>query len=404
MRTLRLTESKFETVDLSQEEATSLRRIGSALASQTTWWGDDESEDSGTVIQCHQMSDTGFSVRISEAIGVIGLEDTQIVVGPKIPLTHVLHLFAESDHLPRHLLRRSNLGSDTNFFSVIAAWFIETCEDLLRHGLSSDYVRITGGLPCARGRIHPVATARALMTGRPEITCDFDIRSEDISLNRVLKAATVRLLNSPALPAALRARCRRMHFRFGDVGTIQPSDLRARPDAVTRVYADAHPLALLILAGTSIKMQQDSLRTWTFLLRTPEAIETGVRSCLSSRIGIPIAKRGRELGGDRKRRLNPDLVFGNGFAVGDVKYKVTSDGSIARSDLNQVTTFATGYDAAHAVVVGFSHEVIGERVQVGQVDVRALNWDVDQTNPADAADRLAEQLLEWLTVSAAPQS
>ncbi|MFC7673280.1 McrC family protein [Mycolicibacterium sp. GCM10028919] len=404
MRSLHLTESKIETVELSQEEAASLRQIGQALASQASWWGqaldDDEHDEARTVVQCNQLSEMSYRVRISDAIGVIGLKDTQIVVRPKIPLPHVLHLFAESNLLPRSSLKRTNLGAETNFFSVIAAWFIEACEDLLRHGLASDYVRVTGILSCARGKIHPLATARAVMSGRPEIKCDYDTRSEDISLNRVLRAAVLRLLGSPALPSALRARCRRIQFRFSDVGDLQSSDLRARPEAVTRSYTDAHPLALLILTGASIAMQEDERRTWTFLFRTPEAIETGVRSCLSHRVGVAVAKRGRELAGDRKRRLNPDLVFGSGFAVGDVKYKLTIDGSIRRSDLNQVTTFATGYNANHAVVVGFGPSATGEQVQVGDVDVRGFNWDVNETNPVDAADRLAESLVEWLAVAA----
>lgn len=405
MKTVRLTESSYDIVELTPDDAERLRRIGQALASQLGWWGDDDdvdgsSADTRTVVRCYPVSGSTYRVRVSDAIGVIGLQNVQLVVEPKIPLPHVLHLFSACDVLPRHSFDRSQLGSGTTFFSVIATWFVASCETLLRHGLASDYDRATGELACARGRIHTVATARALMNGRPRVRCDYDVRTEDTSLNRVLKAAALRLLGSPSLPSDLRARIRRMLFRFSDIGMLRPTDLSARPDALTRVYADAHPLAQLILAGTSLSMRHNSMSAWTFLFRTPDAIEEGVRSILSDRLGVRIVRSRKSLGGDRNRTINPDLVFGNLPVVGDVKYKVTMDGSIGRSDLYQAATFATGYGVGQAVVVGFGSQAVGERVRVGGADIRGFNWDVGQLDPEVSADLLANELAEWLPVVA----
>lgn len=401
MRTVRLTESKDLPVTLTDDEAASLRHIGQALASQSSWWGhdtDDEQQSTRAVVRCHAVSESEYVVRVSDAVGVIGLQQTQLIVEPKIALPHLLYLFAESDQFPRHLLERSRLATDASFFSVIAAWFIETCEALLRHGLVSDYVRFTGDLACARGRVHTVATARSVLVGRPVIRCDYDVRSEDTSLNRVLKAASLRLLGSPALSDDLRARCRRIQYRLSDVGELRHEDKRARPDPLTRIYKDVYPLAVLILEGSGLAMHEGAQSMWTFLCRTPDAVEAGVRNILSKRLGThwPIVKRGITLTGNWKRRLNPDLVFENAIAVGDVKYKVTSDGAIGRTDLNQVTTFATGYGVHKAVVVAFGPREIGEDVRVGTVQVNGFNWNVDELAPSRAADRLAEHVDGWL--------
>jgi 5-methylcytosine-specific restriction endonuclease McrBC regulatory subunit McrC len=307
----------------------------------------------------------------------------------------------ESNQVPRSLYERSSLGVDDNFFSVIARWFVHTCEVLLRHGLVSDYGRVTADLPCARGRIHTVKTAQSVLAGRPVIRCEFDRFGEDTSLNRVLKAAVVRLLGLPGLPLDLRERRRRIHPRLSDVGELRRADLGVRPDALSRRYRDAHPLALAILASTGLSMEEGGKSTWTFLFRTPEAVEEGLRNSLRTHLepAWKVQKTGKILLGDRNSSLNPDLVFGDNDAVGDVKYRLTADGEIKRGDLNQVTPFATGYHAKKATVIAFGPCETGEEVHVGSVQVNGFNWNSDQATPEQAATRLAESVGSWLTRS-----
>lgn len=401
MRTVRLTESSDTHVMLNSGEAANLRKVGQSLASQKKWWGadpDDETASSPAVVRLHAVSDSMYSVRVSDAIGVIGLGETQLIVGPKIPLAHLLYLFAWSNHVPRHLLQRSLLGADANFFIVIAIWFVEHCEILLRHELIDDYDRFTDDLPCARGRIHVAATSRSFMSGKNMIRCDYDVRTADTSLNRVVKAAVFRLLNATSLPDGLRVRCRRIIYRLDGIGELRHGDTRARPDSHTRIYRDVHPLALLILDSTGVAMHQGAESLWTFLCRTPDAVETGLRNALAEKLGPhwSITKQGKNLAGDLKRSLHPDLVFGKTFAVGDIKYKLTPDGQIRRADLNQVTTFATGYGVSRATVVAFGAAEVGEYVRVGPVGVNGFNWDILEADPGRAADRLAEHVESWL--------
>lgn len=98
------------------------------------------------------------------------------------------------------------------------------------------------------------------------------------------------------------------------------------------------------------------------------------------------------LGGTRNRSLSPDLVIGDGVAIGDVKYRVTVSGDIDRSHLNQVTTFATGYGTERAILLGFGAPSRGEVVHVGPVKVHGFNWDTGENDPAYAAAKLAEEI------------
>lgn len=403
MKTERLTESKTSTVTLTDSQADELRRIGRALASQKQWWGasDDADAANRSVVRCERRNDAQYTVTVSDAIGAIGLGDLQLIIMPKIPLPHLLYLLVESNQVPRSLYERSSLGTDDNFFSLVARWFVETCEVLLRHGLASDYGRVTANLSCARGRIHTVKTAQSILAGRPVIHCEFNRFGEDTSLNRVLKAAVLRLLALAGLPSDLRQRCRRIHHRLTDIGQLQPADLRIRPDALSRRYREAHPLALAILASTGLSMEEGGKPTWTFLFRTPEAVEEGLRNSLRTHIqpDWKIQKKAKILLGDRNRSLNPDLVFGNNDAVGDVKYRLSGDGEIKRAELNQVTTFATGYQAKKATVIAFGSCERGEEVRVGSVQVNGFSWNYNGATPEQAAIRLAERVKNWLTQS-----
>lgn len=400
MKTERLVESRTFTLRLTDSQADELRRIGRALASQKQWWGAIKDADTPdrSVVRCERISDDRHTVRVSDAIGAIGLGDLQLIVEPKIPLRHVLYLLVESNQFPRSLYERSSLGGDNNFFSLVAQWFVHTCEVLLRHGLVSDYGRVKADLPCARGRIQTVKTAQSIAAGRPSIRCQFDQFGEDTSLNRVLKAAAVRLLGMPGSPVGLRARCRRILYRLSDIGDLRTGDLVVTPDALSRRYRDAYPLALAIIASTGLDIEAGDKSTWTFLFRTPEAVEEGLRNSLRTHLepAWKVQKTAKILLGDRNRSLNPDLVFGDNAAVGDVKYQLNPDGEIKRGHLYQVTTFATGYHAKKATVIAFGACETGEELHVGSVQVNGFNWNFDDATPEQAAKRLADTIRSWL--------
>lgn len=398
IRTVVLTESTTQILELSPAEAQLLTAMGRALASDKTWWGEDDDEEKPrrSVISCISLAPTKYKVTVNDAIGVIGLSSLQLVVRPKIPLRHFVYLLEASGEVPRGCAERGSVESDEAFFELVIQWFVDAMERLLRLGLDRDYERNTASLPFAKGRIHAIATARSLLAGRPTIRCDYDVFGEDTSLNRVLKAAALYTLGAPRLPSELRRRARSICQRLDLAGPMRASDLRVVPDARTKHYCDSHQLALMILRSTGIRPSAGRQSVWTFLFRTPDAVEEGIRDALTRHLDPTwkVVKRGKRLLGSHKRTLQPDLVFGDEVAVGDVKYRVTN-GEISRSHLNQATTFATGYNAVKAVVVGFGSVPVGEQVRVGNVRVDGMNWDITQ-DPKVAATGLATQINCWL--------
>jgi hypothetical protein len=95
-------------------------------------------------------------------------------------------------------------------------------------------------------------------------------------------------------------------------------------------------------------------------------------------------------------------VFGDGLAVGDVKYKVSNetDWTNWRSDLYQSLAFATAARVQSAVIVRFSEAPLTvQPVESGDYSVAQLVWPVGSAeNPIDptaARAQLARIASEW---------
>jgi 5-methylcytosine-specific restriction endonuclease McrBC regulatory subunit McrC len=222
----------------------------------------------------------------------------------------------------------------------------------------------------------------------------------DTPLNRVIKAAAMNVLGSTVLPTALRKRARAICSRMTDIGDLRPQDLLAEIDRRSAYYADAIQLARHILQGQGRMLEAGEATAWTFLIRTPEMVEDGLRAVLSARLsGLwPIEKRSG-IRVDGGFTFTPDLVFARGRVVADVKHKLLGADRI-RSDLYQIIAFGTAFRAADAAIFGFQHSVADETpraLRVGDVRVRVLCWNADPAVAAtSAATDFGERVAAWL--------
>lgn len=408
-----LRESRASTVVMTEVQAEALRKVGQALRSREAWWGatdevgtEDPEQAQRTAIRVDQRSEGSYEVVVYNAVGVIGLPDLQLVVEPKIPMRHLLHLLASSSELPaKSTSEIVSVGDDTNLFELVARWFLEAAEKLLRHGLDRDYQRQIADLAVVRGRVDLLPTIRAVYVGRPRVRCEFDSFSEDTSLNRVLKAAARAVSAAVALPKPLRARGRRVAEKLDAAGELRTDDIYVVPDRNRPHYRGVHQLAALIMKSTGIDIGFGSQAAQTFLLRTPDAVEEGVRCALREALPPRLAvKRGgkqlvaKNLKGGKKRGVTPDLVFGEDEAVGDVKYMITN-GDVSTAHMYQVTTFATAYGVKKSAVIGFGVDSGGATVQVGEILVRGFSWRTSAPDPRNSASELGSEVAKWLSRS-----
>jgi 5-methylcytosine-specific restriction endonuclease McrBC regulatory subunit McrC len=363
------------------------------LASDRTWLGEQPSADR-TVVRCTRSVGGQWTVRVQDAVGVISVGELQIVVRPKIPSAHLLHLFAKALQVPRLDDQPASTEQAAALWELVARWFVRSTMGVLRRNLSRDYHGVDDVLQSVRGRVQHIPTARAYYTGRVELHCSFDDFVIDTPLNRLLRAAAREVSRSTLLTPEVRKEAARLLARFEDVGELRRDDLSATVDRRTWYYRDAIVLARHILRHVGRTFAVGAHTAWSFLIRTPELVEAGIRQILSDSLnGVLIRKFSAPIVGATFGAL-PDIVFGSGWAVGDVKYKV-NDGSWNRPDLYEVVAFASAFRCKNAALICFAERQLAiEQVGVGDISVAQIAWNCD-LDPLRAGDELCAAVWAW---------
>jgi hypothetical protein len=85
MRTEPLTESQDTVLALEPSEARDLEDLGRRLASRKAWWGDGGgvAEKGTSVIRVRPVGDGRWSVRVSDAVGLVSIGSLQLLIEPK---------------------------------------------------------------------------------------------------------------------------------------------------------------------------------------------------------------------------------------------------------------------------------------------------------------------------------
>jgi 5-methylcytosine-specific restriction endonuclease McrBC regulatory subunit McrC len=397
-RTEYLTESETAAILLTDGEAAALAKVGMQLASDRDWWGEDAQEPTQrAIIRCSPLGRGQWSVRVQDAVGVVSIGSLQLLVSPKVPMDHLVLLFSEAIQVPRLADQSGWAAAANSMWEVVARWFVLAVRVVLRRDLSRDYQELAESLPEVRGRIEHFKTARAFCAGRLEMHCVFDEFTIDTPINRLLRAAARAICGSTPLSKQVRRDAAQLVVRMTDVGEFRPTDLLASPERRTAHYSDAVALAKQILKNTGRTIAAGDTRIWTFLIRTPELVEAGVRSILQRELTpITVTKKGRRLARSLLT-VNPDLVFDKPLAVGDVKYKLAAE-QWNRADLYEVVAFAEEFRTPRASLLSFGKAGGSERssVTVGDIQVERIIWDV-VLPPQGAAKRLCSDMRRWLT-------
>jgi 5-methylcytosine-specific restriction enzyme subunit McrC len=273
---------------------------------------------------------------------VIGLPGLNLTVHPKVPLDHFLYLLLASEGFPRFDKDAALAHPEASFWELVASWFVDAAERLLRLGLVKDYRESADVLPIARGRIRPIATARLYYAGRIAVDCEFDEFDLDNALNRLIKAAAVAVAGSPLLERGLRRRAARVVWMLHDVSDAHIPDLRVLPNLRAAHYREPVDFAKRVLLGQGVAPKESETAARTFLVRTPDLIEGGIRNILVNGLAEHWGL----------------LVFAGVPATGDVKYKLPKKWD--RGDLYQAVVFATGFKAKRACIVHFEPGSAGQ--------------------------------------------
>lgn len=418
-----LTESVAARIALSEQEAHELQQIGEHLAGRKIWWGQtvnsqDQLENKRSVIRCTRDDVPGFwNVTVRDAVGAVSIGAMDLIILPKIPMAHFLHLAAAGMGEPRFHSNAINLEAKDAFVDLVASWFVGALEDVLRTNLMCGYLEHRTDMIRIRGRILPRESIMNWQTGSLKMHCEYEEFDQDIPPNRLLLEAAKLVARNGRIAVEVRRRATRGISRMAHVGDFRPSDMKLSTRDVWPQYIPALKMAQQIILGQGRSLGGGTKASKTFLIKTPDLIEDGIREVLLRGLddGFEIESKRR---GIRIPQTNltftPDLLihfdeFDPSWSrrlmrtrktiTGDVKYQIYSDGW-DRDHLYQSIAFAKVFNSEGGLVVGFGNGqqgILPRDVAIGQSRYCLLAWQIgDQISPYDSESALILALKKWL--------
>lgn len=350
-----------------------------------------------------------FDCTPGSVIGVVTLDDLQIIIQPKLPIDNVLFLISYSLDPSAWWDTPSPLSTTDDLVEALVPPFLHHLRSALGQGLLRGYVPTDDALDVVRGRIR-FGDQIAQRFGRvPPIEVSYDEFTEDIVENQVLAAATDHLLRLRLRNERLRDDLRVARREF--VGITRLLDLRTIDDIqwsrLNSRYRPAVNLASVILRGLGLDLKKGRSPGTAFLVDMNKVFESFVHIALQEALGLDertfprgCSRRPLYLDERDRVRLRPDLSWWHGqhcVFVGDVKYKRTDSGDGKHPDLYQLLAYATASGLEEGLLIyaagesePTTHEVrlAGKRLRVVTLDLAGRPQELLATL-GDVADYIA---------------
>ena len=338
-------------------------------------------------------------------VGAVHVGDLSVHVDPKVDITRLMFMLEYSPERPAWQRHDVTLDEHRDLLQVIATVFARSADTATRGGLLQGYVTVEDSLPVLRGRMREADQLRRRQGRVLPVEVRFDEFTTDIAENRLLLAATRRLLRLPNLPKRASLELLQLRQRLAEVsdlvrGTSSPT---WTPSRLNVRYQPALRLAKLILAGTSFEHRTGSLAVRGFVLDMPRIFEDFVTCTLT----VALRPHGGEvkpqmtvhLDDDQLVRTKPDLVWLHGQqprAVIDAKYKAEKPEGFPDADLYQALAYATalGLSEAHLVYARGNEPARTYTVRHCGIRITAHTLDLSRQPGAllQQVERLAERL------------
>jgi hypothetical protein len=412
---------------LTDTEAEALYELGRDLVNSTNQKsaenesGDSDSgyDDYRSMIQVDRRpGDKSWSVFVRNAVGVIGVNDLQILVEPKIPVDHFNFIsdFANDPEKLRLSSGNSTVESAPTYLASLWLTFLEAVSVTLRADLHHDYAEVFDDPPYIRGRLDVRRTAINIAKGQMSFPATFEELSADNPVNRVLRAACLRVAteaskflhsgprdNESPQVSKLRGIAKRAQeatYQLSQAGDLRAGDIETEISRLAVHQERALRLAKQILLSIGRTIRVGNEKASCFLNSTPPIIEAGIRNLLHQRIGksIEVKKFSKSAAG---LSFNPDLVFtdenGKKFeieATGDVKYRLRRE-DWPRDVLEQAVVFAEVFNARQGFFIDFDTNetnLVKKSEKIEGRNYHRLSWPANETTtPEEAADQVISE-------------
>lgn len=375
MRRLALTE--FQTsqgVDLSRIQRDQLRAVARSIT-----------------VSPSVGRDAAYDLTPGSWVGAVHLDGLDLVIRPKLPIEQVLFLISYAIGQGRWVQAPAGLAQTDSLFEGIIPGFTYQLRQALARGVLQGYRTIDDAQTTVRGRWRIGDQVGRRYGIAPPVEVTFDDFTEDIELNRLLRAAIARLLRMRVRDDRSRWGLRAIEAKLAEVQLVHYVAGRVPAisyDRRSRRYRPAVELARLILGASSFDLAHGAVAASAFLIDMNKVFEDFVVVALREALGVSDrvfvqGARQRSLHLDVGGRISllPDISLWEDSEcvfVGDVKYKRLQPTAFPNADLYQLTAYAIATELPSGMLiyaegdeVPTTHEVvhIGRRLEVVTLDL-----------------------------------
>ncbi|MEV7103338.1 McrC family protein [Streptomyces atroolivaceus] len=297
------------------------------------------------------------------ALGAPGHGPVTLRIAPKVPVARLFFLIGYAADPRVHRDGEVSVAEREEVLPALAQGFERSLERALRQGVLQGYRHTEEAAPVVRGRIREAEQVKRHHGRAFPVEVAYDDYGTDIAENRILRAATERLLSLPRVPDGVRRRLRHHRVRLLDARTLTRGirDLpQWRASRLNLRYQPALRLAETVLQGASLEHADGRISVDGYLIDTHKIFEDFV--CVALREALvehggrsTLQARGVHLDEDEAIRMRPDLVWygdhGDPRAVADAKYKAEKPEGFPDADLYQMLAYCTalGLSDGHLV-------------------------------------------------------
>ena len=304
-----------------------------------------------------------YTINPRNYIGLINTGEQIIHIAPKIGISRALFLITYALDPKNWRNTHTPASDDLLLNEAIAIPFIHHTHNATRRHLLHGYQTIDDTLHGIKGRVRFNDQLRRHQRLTVPIEVTYDEHTPDITENRILLSALVKLRRLRRLPRDQRHQLNRLIRNFADVTPIAYHRHHIPTPHINRLnqhYAPALALAELILTNRTLELAPGSTTSNSLLFDMATVFETFVHTALREALGLtphefPRANQIRLfLDTASEVRLKPDISWwqhGTCDLIGDIKYKTTVSGDGNNADIYQALAYANATQLTNTTLV-----------------------------------------------------
>ena len=317
-----------------------------------------------TIEPASGMDDT-YRLTPGSTIGALELNRLSVSISPKLPVPRALFLASYAMGAFKLRDERFDFDSAKSLVEVLALALAVAARGAFANGLLHGYLTEEVSLHTVRGQIRTAEQVRRRFGVLIPLEVRYDEFTDDITANRLVKAAVARLGRMRIRSQRARASLRWVGAMLENVTLVEfPSN--AVPDIafdqLNQHYREVVALSRLVLRSASFEIGRGGTRAPGFLMDMNVVFQDFVTQALQNALRVTERTFRRDdhvprvtLDEAGQVLLKPDFSWWDGRKctfVGDAKYKrVAENERVPSADLYQLLAYATALDLPGGLLV-----------------------------------------------------